>query len=93
MNLIPTRLRAQIVKELLSILRDPRARFILVGPPLLQLLVFSFAATLEVTNASLVVFDRDGGRWAQELIADLAAARFVGTLRLVHSRPDLQAAI
>ena len=67
--------------------------FILVGPPLLQLLVFSFAATLEVTNASLVVFDRDGGRWAQELVADLAAARFVGTLRQVHSRQDLHAAI
>lgn len=93
MKLFPTRLRAQIVKELMSILRDPRARFILVGPPLLQLLVFSFAATLEVTNASLVVFDRDGGRWAQELVADLAAARFVGTLRQLHTRQDLHTAI
>ncbi len=93
MNLIPPRLRAQIIKELLSILRDPRARFILVGPPLLQLLVFSFAATLEVSNATLAVYDRDGGRWAQELVASLGAASFVGTLHQVNSRQALHAAI
>lgn len=93
MNLIPPRLRAQIVKELLSILRDPRARFILIGPPLIQLLVFSFAATLEVSNATLAVYDRDGGRWAQELVASLGAASFVGTLRQVNSRQALHAAI
>ena len=93
MHLIPPRLRAQIVKELLSILRDPRARFILIGPPLLQLLVFSFAATLEVSNVTLAVYDRDGGRWAQELVASLGAASFVGTLRQVPSRQALHAAI
>jgi ABC-2 type transport system permease protein len=90
MHLIPPRLRAQIVKELLSILRDPRARFILIGPPLLQLLVFSFAATLEVSNVTLAVYDRDGGRWAQELVASLGAASFVGTLRQVLAgRPSM----
>ena len=52
MSLISPRLRAQIVKELLSVLRDPRARFILIGPPLVQLLVFSFAATLETLDLS-----------------------------------------
>ncbi len=93
LKLIPPRLRAQILKELLSLLRDPRARFILVGPPLLQLLVFSFAATLEVSNATLAFYDRDGGRWAQELVAGLGAASFVGTLIRVDSRQALHVAI
>lgn len=84
MKLLSSRLRAQIVKELLSILRDPRARFILVGPPLVQLLVFSFAATLEVRNATIAVYDRDGGRWAQELVSGLRAASFVGELQIVR---------
>ena len=34
------RLRALIVKELLTTLRDPRSRIILVVPPLVQLVVF-----------------------------------------------------
>ena len=42
------RLRAQIVKELLCLLRDPKSRSIIIGPPLIQLLLFSFAITLEV---------------------------------------------
>ena len=38
------RLVAQIRKEVLSVLRDPRTRAVLIGPPLLQLFVFAFAA-------------------------------------------------
>lgn len=87
------RLRAQIVKEALLTLRDPKARSVLIISPLLQLLLFSFAATLEVRNATLVVQDRDGGRWAQELIADLSASSFVGELRLVHGSQALHDAI
>ena len=38
------RLRAQIVKEVLCLLRDPKSRVVMVGPPLIQLFVFSFAS-------------------------------------------------
>ncbi|MEO1226922.1 MAG: ABC transporter permease, partial [Pseudomonadota bacterium] len=51
------RLRALIRKELLAALRDPRSRMMLIMPPLLQLLVFSYAATLEVTNVSIGVLN------------------------------------
>ena len=90
MSLISPRLRAQIVKELLSVLRDPRARFILIGPPLVQLLIFSFAATLEVKNTSIAIYDRDGGQWAQELQAAIGAAGFVGHVRRAGDRAQLQ---
>ena len=54
-----TRLKALIVKELLVVLRDPRSRVILIVPPLMQLVLFAFAATLEVKNVDLVVLNRD----------------------------------
>jgi len=63
-----TRLKALIVKELLAVLRDPRGRVILVAPPLVQLLVFAFAATLEVRNVDVAVLDQDAGRWSGELV-------------------------
>ena len=93
MALFSPRLRAQIVKEFLSVLRDPRARMAVLGPPLLQLMIFSFAATLEVRNASVAVYDRDGGRWSQELVAGIAAAGFVGHLQYAHSPDELHGAI
>jgi hypothetical protein len=70
------RLRAQIVKELLSLLRDPRSRLVLIGPPLAQLFIFSFAATLDVTNVRIAILNDDAGRWSREMIHRLEGATF-----------------
>jgi ABC-2 type transport system permease protein len=68
------RLRALIVKELLAILRDPKGRMVLIGPPLMQLLIFSYAATLEVSNVDIAFLNHDGGRWGTELSQRMAAS-------------------
>ncbi|MDR2128255.1 MAG: ABC transporter permease [Burkholderiaceae bacterium] len=83
------RLRAQIVKEFLSILRDPRARVILFVMPVVQLLIFSFAVMLDVKNATVVIFNQDSGRWGTELAASIGAASFVGTLHSARDAPGL----
>ncbi len=83
------RLKSQIIKELLSFLRDPKTRLVLVGPPLVQLLVFSFAATLEVRNVDVGFFNEDNGRWSYELAAALGAAGFIDEVVVAHSAPEL----
>lgn len=85
-----TRLWAQIIKELLSLLRDPRSRLIVFMPPLMQLFIFAFAATLEVRNADIAVHDLDGGRWSHELVAAIAAADFVDGVHAVRSPDQLR---
>ncbi|HZD53844.1 MAG TPA: ABC transporter permease [Woeseiaceae bacterium] len=84
-----TRLQAQIVKELLSFLRDPKSRFVLIGPPLIQLFVFSFAATLEVRNIDVAVLDEDAGRGSYELLAEIGASSFVDELVMARSTDEL----
>ena len=37
-------------KELLAILKDPRSRIALVGPPIFQCLIFGYAATYQLTT-------------------------------------------
>ena len=54
-------------KEFLAVWRDKKSRFVLIGPPILQLFVFAFAATLDVKNVTLGVLDRDKGARAFEL--------------------------
>jgi len=78
---------------MLSVLRDPRTRVVLIGPPLIQLFVFAFAATLEVENVSLAVLDRDGGRWSHELIERVRATRMAGDVLLVDSHEALAKAV
>jgi len=88
-----SRLRAQFIKEVLSILRDPRSRMVVFVPPLLQLLVFAFAATLEVRNVDIAVHNQDAGRWSHELMTRLDSAEFVREVRLVASNQELRALI
>lgn len=88
-----TRLRAQFIKEVLSILRDPRSRMVVFVPPLLQLLLFAFAATLEVRNVDIAVHNQDAGRWSHELVTRLDRAGFVDQIHHVGNRHELRGLI
>lgn len=83
------RLAAQVVKELLSVLRDGQTRFALLVPPLLQLVVLSFAATLEVRNVDIAIVNDDAGRASYELIQRIAAASFVDEVTIVDRPSEL----
>jgi len=87
------RLRALILKELLAVLRDPRGRMILIVPPLVQLVVFSLAATLDVSNIDLGLVNRDSGRWGAELTQRVAAAPTVRSLLVLQDPAAVRAAI
>jgi ABC-2 type transport system permease protein len=69
-----SRIRALIIKELLANLRDRKSRLVLVVPPLIQLIIFSFAATQEVKNQTLAVLNLDRGRPALTLEQDFSAS-------------------
>ena len=83
-----TRLTALIVKELLAILRDPRGRMVLIVPPIIQLFIFSFAATLEVKNASMAVLNQDRGQWADELVQRFKGSPTFGKIQYITSMAE-----
>ena len=60
------KIKALIIKEFITTLSDKKSRFVLIITPLIQLLILSNAATLDVTNASLGILNRDFGKPAQE---------------------------
>jgi ABC-2 type transport system permease protein len=65
------RVMALMRKELLAIVKDPRSRFMLIGPPILQSLIFGYAATYDLNDVPYAVFDRDRSGASQELLARL----------------------
>ncbi len=77
------RIATLVVKELQTLLRDRQGRMLLIGPVLLQLAVFPFAATLEVKNNALAVFNQDTGSVSWDLIQRFAQARaFTGFVQV-----------
>jgi ABC-2 type transport system permease protein len=87
------RIRALLIKELLAAVRDRRARFILIGPPVIQLLVFAFAATLEVKNVHIAVLNQDWGGASREFVERFAGAPTFTDIAVVKSEVELRAAL
>lgn len=68
------RIHALVIKEFLIIFRDPRGRMMLIFPPVFQLIIFTFAATLEVDNIPVMIFNEDLGRHGQEISRRVGAS-------------------
>ncbi|MHB8878126.1 MAG: ABC transporter permease [Myxococcaceae bacterium] len=67
-------LRGLIVKELRQVLSDPKMIPLLVVGPILQLIIFGYAATLDVATARVVVVDEDHSPESRALALQFAAA-------------------
>lgn len=53
------RIREILRKEFRQVLREPRLRAMLFGPPIIQLLVFGYAVNLDVENSRMAWWDQD----------------------------------
>jgi ABC-2 type transport system permease protein len=84
-----TRIAALMVKELLAVWQDKKSRVVIVVPPLLQLLVFGYAASFDLDRVPIAVFNEDTGAVSRDFVA-----RFEGspTFRVI-ARPVREADI
>lgn len=62
------RILTLIKKELLAVWRDKKSRAVLIVPPLMQLFIFAFSATLDVKNVPVGILNLDNGQHSIELI-------------------------
>ena len=65
------RIVALMRKEFLAILKDKKSRIVLIGPPIIQLLVFGYAATYDLNQVPFAVYNEDQGGASRDLLAKL----------------------
>jgi ABC-2 type transport system permease protein len=70
------RIREIVRKEFLQTLKDPRTRAILIGPMILQLIIFGYAVNLDVENARTAWMDMDRTPESRELLAAFEGSRY-----------------
>lgn len=87
------RIAALIVKELLTMFRDPKGRVILIVPPIMQMVVFAFAATLEVKNIGVVIYNQDIGSHGAEIVHRLAGSPAFTEIAFVDRNEAIRPAI
>jgi ABC-2 type transport system permease protein len=87
------RIRCMLTKEFIQTLRDPRTRWMLIGPPIIQMLVFGYAATLDVKHVELAVLDLDNTQESRELISYFSGSRYFHVQSYATRREELRDAI
>jgi len=74
--MLNSRLRSLIRKEFIQIMRDPRTLILVLIIPIMQLFLLGYAATNDVRNIPLAVFDQDRGSEARHLLDAYRAADY-----------------
>ncbi len=65
------RILALTRKELLAVLKDPRSRMSLLVPPVVQALIFGYAATYDLNHVTYAALDQDHSAASRQLLAGL----------------------
>lgn len=85
-----SRFRSIVRKEFIQIWRDPRTLALTFLLPIIQLFLLGYAATNDVRNVSMAVFDQDKSAASRELLEAYRAADYFQINYDVQSEDDLR---
>ncbi|MDY3809780.1 ABC transporter permease [Desulfovibrio sp. PG-178-WT-4] len=77
-------------KELLVLLCNRVSRMLIIVPPLVQIVIFGWAATMEVRNVDVAVLDHDNGRWSREIVHRLEGSPTFRSVRFLPSEQRIR---
>jgi ABC-2 type transport system permease protein len=89
----PLRVRAIARKEALHVLRDPRSLAMAIAIPMLLLVLFGYALTLDVDNVPLVIWDRAGTPASRDFVAHFSASRYFSVQAAASGYAEIERAI
>ncbi len=91
--MLNSRLLSIIRKEFIQILRDPRTLILVALIPVMQILLMGYAATTDVRNVPLAVFDQDRGPAARSLLEAYRVADYFSIAVEAESMAEILALI
>ncbi len=83
------RIIALIKKEFITIWKDPRSRTLIIVPPILQLVIFAHAATMEVRNINMAVLDKSNTVESRNLINQFEHSKWFKNFYFTENENDV----
>ncbi len=84
------RLKSLIIKEFYSVWRDKKSRLLLFLPPIVQLFLFSHAATLDIENISVAILNEDSTPVSREFLNKVSGSRYFKKIIYVKNLKELK---
>ena len=88
-----SRLLSIVRKEFIQIFRDPRTLGLIIVMPIIQLFLLGYAATTDVRNVPIAVWDQSRSPESRALLDAFRAADYFRIAYDVHSEDEIQALI
>jgi len=83
------RLRQMLVKEFIQVFRDKRSRFLLFGPPIIQMVIFGYAANLDIQHVPMAIVDYDNSQVSRDFISRFEGSRYFDIRERTLDRKEL----
>lgn len=93
MHIVNQRILALIIKEFLALFRDKKSRMAVIMPPILQLLVFGYAATFDLEQAGLTILNEDTGAFSRDLVNRFEQTEAFDVVGYLHSQDEIKPVI
>lgn len=87
------RIIALTLKEFIMILKDPKSRFVIIGPPLIQFFVFGYAATYDLKNVRYAILDESRTPESRQLLSRLEGSENFQLTKTLVSSKEIDAVI
>jgi len=87
------RIKYILIKEFIELWRDKWGRFRLIVPPIIQMLIFGYAATFEVYHVPTIVLDLDHTQESRELVSRFTSSNRLNIVSIASSQRDVNNAI
>ncbi len=80
------RIKYMLIKEFIQVLRDPRMKMVIFVAPIIQLIVFGYAATTDVNHIATAVYDLDQSKSTRELIAQFVESGYFDIVEYINDQ-------
>jgi len=83
-------LLSMIKKEFAQVLRDPRTRGIVFGPPIIMIFVFGYAISMDVNSVNMAVLDEDRTLTSRGLVEKFTGSGYFTLHSMVRSNDEVR---
>lgn len=79
------RILSILKKEFLQVFRDPRLRIMIFVAPVIQVIVFSYAANTDVTNIRTAIYDLDNTRQSRDVVREFIYSKYFNEIYNINN--------
>lgn len=84
------RIMAVLKKEFLQVFRDPRMKTVIFVSPIIQVLIFGYAATMDITDVPTAIYDVDNTKESRDVIRGFVNSGYFEIKRYLSNESEVK---